>query len=321
MQAGLLNPATARPARLIWKAEESIQLAFDLISEIQKSTTRKIWEPTGVFRPAIRDQLLRSFKKAFFENEWPHDDWASWYDANTVTKEDFSSPFPGLFLRYGATVFGHVFIEAAIKHFESYNQISGIFNQVAQKFLIHRPGFISSENLERDGKNIHLDHVIWANGYNILEHSLWNKLPLHPIKGQLALIKNQKSLPYALSASGYVCNGAESNTLVVGSTYEHHFSDADVNDDALPKLINTFTELTGRDFSSFRDVELWAGIRLGSKDRSPIVGQHRDKPLHYVLSAFGSKGLAYSPICAKQLLDHFMEGSEIPPNINVARFY
>lgn len=65
-------------------------------------------------------------------------------------------------------------------------------------------------------------------------------------------------------------------------------------------------------------VEHWAGVRPASADRRPILG--RITPRQVVLNGLGSRGVLLAPWCAAHLAAHLLDGLQLDPEVDVARF-
>ncbi|MCH2155084.1 MAG: FAD-binding oxidoreductase [Opitutales bacterium] len=61
------------------------------------------------------------------------------------------------------------------------------------------------------------------------------------------------------------------------------------------------------------------GIRPGTNDSRPYVGEHPRQPGIFILNGFGSKGASQSPWCAEALVNHMLDWAAIPQDIDVQR--
>lgn len=64
-----------------------------------------------------------------------------------------------------------------------------------------------------------------------------------------------------------------------------------------------------------------AGVRPAVKDRKPILGKVPNQENLYVLNGLGSRGTLMGPLLSQWLLDHALEGTPLPEEVNLARFY
>ena len=65
-------------------------------------------------------------------------------------------------------------------------------------------------------------------------------------------------------------------------------------------------------------LEHWAGVRPAAKDRRPLLG--RIGPHEAVLNGLGSRGALLAPWCATHLADHLLNGAQLDPEVDLARF-
>lgn len=61
-----------------------------------------------------------------------------------------------------------------------------------------------------------------------------------------------------------------------------------------------------------------AGVRPTTRDRRPILGKVGTHEA--VLNGLGARGVMLAPWCAEQLLDHLLDGTELDPEVDHARF-
>lgn len=61
-----------------------------------------------------------------------------------------------------------------------------------------------------------------------------------------------------------------------------------------------------------------AGVRPAARDRRPILGKVGTHEA--VLNGLGARGVMLAPWCAEQLLDHLLDGKELDPEVDHARF-
>ncbi len=59
-------------------------------------------------------------------------------------------------------------------------------------------------------------------------------------------------------------------------------------------------------------IEHRAGLRTHASDHLPVLGLHPKRAGAWMLNGLGSKGVLWSPLCARWLLDAIASGSEVP---------
>src|SRR5699024_6829929 len=105
-----------------------------------------------------------------------------------------------------------------------------------------------------------------------------------------------------------------------GSTYEHDFSYMNPDDDAITYLNSRTRKLLPGVANNAELVEQWAGIRVNTPDRKPIIGQHPHLKNLHIFTGLGSKGLMYGKFLADQYANHLKNGSALYPEISIKRF-
>ncbi len=317
--AGLVNPATGRHARLSWKSEEGISSLRNRIKKIERVTGRNdLISDSGVLRPAINEDLAQNFKESLEKYTWP-EGWVKWLD----TKETYhANPYVGethgaIWLDCGFTVYVDKYLNAYRRFLREtgvvckYESATYRQNSPADSFTIEM----------ESGSSATCDHVIVAAGWRTPSFADWEYLKLHLVKGQIAVFEADHDLnwEHGVSAMGYGLRKG-SRSIIVGSTYEHKFSDVNTTEGALSqiekKLANMLPALKNRS----KSVGQLAGVRVTTPNKLPVIGRHKDISNLCIYSGMGSKGLIYSEYTAAQLANHLVNGAEIEDDLSTDRF-
>jgi glycine/D-amino acid oxidase-like deaminating enzyme len=122
-------------------------------------------------------------------------------------------------------------------------------------------------------------------------------LPVKKTIGQCLLCKWSRKLPMSLLGSGHITPTANPKLCLVGSTYEHT---SEPNPQEALKLIDKVSQFYPP-AKNFEVVEIRSAIRLSPKiGYDPIVKKIDDRT--WVFTAFGSRGLLYHALLAKELI-------------------
>ena len=317
--AGLLNPATGRFAKLSWNAVPCFEQTAALIEEAFEGAPTKDHPTRGILRPALDVEIAEGMKENLQADNWP-DGWAEW-----LSPDQLSEIHPGINSEFGAL--------SIPKGFGL--DIGAMLHKLCQKMPTALVTTLTSANYElrQDGKQWMVtteeerycaDRMVVTSGVASTEHSEWADLPLHPVKGQIAIFETDQphGILHALSSLGYYVPVSERH-IGVGSTYEHHFESAEpdaTGAQALEeKLTATLPFLEGK----VSLVHQWAGVRASTPNYKPFVGPHPELAGMYVLAGLGSKGLLYGPFAAQCLVEAIVEEdySLIPNLLHVKRAY
>lgn len=269
----LMNPATGvNPAPI--PGIRQAMVGFEIMRG-EMGVRDVPWIKAGIWRPAVDKALEKGFAKAAALPDWP----AGW-------------------LRLDRPVHG----------------LSGTaLLRITTGYAIHMRLWLTTlaDHLRDKGvdirENVPAHHAVEARhrvdtvGADILQDAAWAHLRLHPIKGQLReiAVSGIRGTYPALSGRGYAIQ-TDGDRWIIGSTYEHDFTDAKPDPAYDSYLIDRFKALFPQPVS-VEVVGRWAGIRVGSHNRQPILASHPGEPDRWVITGLGSKGLIHSQTLGQEL--------------------
>jgi glycine/D-amino acid oxidase-like deaminating enzyme len=139
------------------------------------------------------------------------------------------------------------------------------------------------------------DQIIVAAGLGSLK---FFDLPLKKTIGQSLLCRVKNRLEHSFLGTGHITPTEDPQICQVGSTYEH--TEAPDPKEAL-KLIGKVAEMYP-EAVNFEVLEVRSGVRV-----SPLTGylpfMRKMGPKEWILTGFGSRGLLYHALLAKELID------------------
>ena len=153
------------------------------------------------------------------------------------------------------------------------------------------------------------DRVVLAAGAwsGELLGTLGLKLPVVPIKGQMILYKCAEDfLPAMVLAKGRYAIPRKDGNILIGSTLEHAGFDKTPTDVALASLKTSAQEL----LPALADAEVvghWAGLRPGSPEGIPYIGEVAEHPGLWLNCGHYRNGLVLAPASC-ELLKNLMLG-------------
>lgn len=325
---GLVNPATGRFATKTWRAEEAVEAIKDNLETVSISQSEKFYSKDGVIRPALDAKIARRMKENMETTHWPSG-WCTWMEENEITHRfpELNCVDGGVWVAAGITVAIPKYLDALAK----YIQAHGVdiierhyFKQENESSLID-----ININDENNGWHIKLDddsrieanHLIVTAGIMSKEFDFWKDLPLHPVKGQVAIFKCLEEFPYdsAVSALGYFAS-LDSKIFVAGSTYEHNFDHNEIDKKGLKYIQDRMLKVMPNLKDKFELVDQWSGVRASTPDRMPIIGHHPTIKNCSVFAGLGSKGLLYSALLGKELAQHLINSGKLSEEVSITRF-
>ncbi|MEX2572971.1 MAG: FAD-dependent oxidoreductase [Balneolaceae bacterium] len=312
----LLNPATGRKAKKCWNAEECLAYTRTLLETVHRHTGIHFYSMNGILRPALDAKLAEDMVETYSGSSWP-ENWIEWLDEDRLT-----SRFPGLNCSQGGLWIpagGTVAFGLFMKSFHRYLKLEGVHFYLGSEGNLPENGSFPTTN---GTAGIQAENIVYATGRSMTGDSIWKMLPLNQVKGQTLSVEIKQKLPFNCSVSslGYIAQTEQAtDRIVLGSTYEHHFS----HDRPDKKGANYLLDRMERTLPGLRNRVVksrgWSGIRVTTPDKKPFIGKHPDADNVYAIGALGSKGLLLAPYLGKLLVRLITHGDEVPPLFTIER--
>jgi glycine/D-amino acid oxidase-like deaminating enzyme len=315
---GLVNPATGRQGKKTWKAEVCYAAICRNLEKVQKFSSRPFYKKNGLLRPALSNKMARKMHREFDQTAWPNG-WCYWQTEQQIKKHHpgINCVKGGLWLPIALTVD----VKAYLKAYAQFLQAAGVEIQTHAKANYHRENgywIIHTSNMHFRSKNL-----IFATGFSTIDHLFWNFLPLEGVKGQIAAFKATKSLltfKHSISSMGYIARLDKTNGFIQGSTYEHNFDDLGTDEEGAKYLRSRTQKVLPELAQHAKLVKQWAGARVNTPDRKPVIGAHHKMKSLHVFTGLGSKGLMYGKFLANHYAKHLKSGSFVFPEVSIKRF-
>lgn len=314
---GLVNIATGRRATKTWKAEQCYRAIKENLEKVRSYSEAPFYKNNGVLRPALTAKIAEKMQEQFEKTDWK-EDWCRW-----LTEKEIKSRHPGIrcvnggiWLPVGMTVDVSSYLSALTGYLESRDV--PIYTQMDYTLDRENGGW----KLRAGDTALTAEKLIFATGYDALSHPYWQELPLHAIKGQTATFSVEETLSFdhSVSSLGYIARFSD-REFVQGSTYEHDFDavepDSYGEEYLRDRLRKTLPDLEERATLAGQ----WAGVRISTPNRKPVLGSHKENPNLYIFNGLGSKGLLFGRFLAGHYAEHLVEGDELFPSVDIERFY
>ena len=156
--------------------------------------------------------------------------------------------------------------------------------------------------------------IVFCEGFRVQDNQLFNHLPFSPARGETLEIKKSNDLPIS-NGSWYLPYG--SDRAIIGSTWDHK------NLYCGPTAQGEKEILRKCDFISFQinQIEMkQSGVRSGTRDRSPIMGEHKKVKNRFLFNGFGSRGTSTIPYYSKWMANLLLKNKPLPQEVNLSRF-
>lgn len=293
--AGIVNPFMGQRARPAFEHRE----ALDTLATLLRVTALDSPAP-GLARPARDQAQANVFKQRSVEHAaalaWVHPDEAAdrW--------PDVAAPYGALFVRDGRSMDVQLLVERLLCRTNAELR-SGVRGTAVE---VDAQGAVETAS----GERLSPDVTILCTG--AAPGPFFSRLPLHQVKGQLIRLDAgalAERLPI-LAGDGYVAPGF--NSVLVGSTFEHHFTD-EAPDAAGIEALRRKAESLVPALSGAPLLSAEAGVRVTVPGtRRPLIGPISRSGRLWVFNGLGAKGLMTAPLLASRLWEYLNEPARIP---------
>lgn len=303
--AGIVNPLTGRKLVRTWKADELFPFLHQYYTQVEQTLGVHFFRPTTIYRP-FRSAAERADYLTLTNDPavWP-------YVSQQVNDQKYSgfinNPVGGL----EVTQAGWLDLT------EFCRVIKGYFirkNQYFEGKVTPDDLFIRDQDVR--WKDISIGRVIFCDGVQARDNTLFSWLPYNPVKGQLLTAVAEAYHIKEIVNQGVFILPIRNGLIKIGATYSWHDLDWQTTDDGRSFLETKVSTLLT---VPYRVVAQQAGIRPSTKDRRPFIGLHPSHPRIGIFGGMGTKGVSLSPYLAEQLARHLLDGEELEPETNIDR--
>lgn len=313
---GLFSPMIALRGRPVWRIDEAID-AFQ--EQLDTSDARDLYDGRGVLRPVKEERQITFFKQSC--KRYPtHGEWLT-PEASAERYPAVHAPMGSMFVQHGGAIstarYAARLVDAAVQRGATlWRKTKAVgWGEEDDRTYLEICDALHPSTTDR----LFCKKLILAVGRTFFEHTGLQELELHAVKGQTARIScpppldQHQLLP--VSGNGYLI--PEGDTIAIGSSFEHQFTDDLASRHVSESLLNQVSTMV----PALKDAEILTeqvGIRVTvPKIRLPMVGPLPRYNSIWAFTGFGSKGLLLAPLLAKELR-HFMRyPAEIPEDISV----
>ncbi|PQJ30986.1 FAD-dependent oxidoreductase [Nonlabens arenilitoris] len=303
--AGLYNPMVLKRFTAVWKAADQLNELNSLFDYILKCTAVDLRKPITVARRFHDDKESQTWVK-----KSKRDDLKDFMNPQIhqldVQGIDALSGYG--FVNGTGWVDTLEFMSVTLLYFT--NMKSVILQEFDYSSLISDVNFVTY-------KEIKASHIIFAEGYRILDNPYFKYLPIQGNKGEVLLIKVPSlELKHIVKSSVFLMPYKD-DLFWVGATYDRD----DLEDvpsaagkDFLTTRLERFLKLP------YEVVEHKHGIRPTTIDRRPFVGQHSQHKNVWVFNGMGSRAVLIAPWASSQLIQRIFKGQSIHEEMDIKRF-
>ena len=166
-------------------------------------------------------------------------------------------------------------------------------------------------------KNWPASKIIFCEGAKAIDNPYFSWLPFNLAKGELLTVRIPGLNQERIWKKGLFMLPLGDSLFLVGSTYEWNY------EHGLPteaKKLDLLKRLEKAISLPYEVVDHNAAVRPTIKDRRPVIGFHPEHPALVMFNGMGTKGASLTPLLAKQLTEHLLEGVPLNEEVDVQRF-
>ena len=303
--AGIVNPLTGRKLVRTWKADDLFPFLHEFYTRIEQELGVRFFHPKSIYRP------FRSLAEQADYLALVADPDVQPYVAQITDNEQYecciNNPFGGLEVTQSGWLDLTEFVRIVKGYFIRKNQ--------------YYEGRIKDSDLTISDKKVaweglQINKVIFCDGAQGRENSLFSYLPYNPVKGQILTAVAEGYSIKNIVNQGLFILPVRDGLIRIGATYSWHDLDWQTTDDGRAFLESKVKSILT---VPYRVVAQQAGLRPSTKDRRPFVGEHPAHPAVGIFGGMGTKGVSLAPYLAEQFARHLLDGEELETEANISR--
>ncbi|MCB0516102.1 MAG: FAD-binding oxidoreductase [Chitinophagales bacterium] len=306
--AGVINPLTGKNWGLAWEFENAFAEAqhFYQYWETFFHTKFLRQKPIKRYLAHIGDQNTL----AAFAQENPYQKYVQ--ALHLSASERHTSAWKNTFGSVDIFPAAHINTQHLLATFR---QFFSEKNMLCEEQFCHEQLTIFSDKVIY--KDMEASFVVFCEGYKVLSNPLFARLPINACKGEVLLAEIDELDRHFMYKCGVMAAPQSEKIWWIGSTYHWNELSETPNLAMLEELRKLLQENL---LVPYKIQNMQAGIRPGSPDRRPIVGNLKEYPPVTILNGLGTKAYLYAPLMAHFLAKYLFQQENLPPTIALSRF-
>ncbi|MFD0701507.1 NAD(P)/FAD-dependent oxidoreductase [Myroides pelagicus] len=302
---GMYNPVVLKRFTEVWKINEQLDLAIPFYKRLEAKLAIKFLHPMPLFR-----RLLSAEE----QNNW-------FCAADKPSLERFLVPslsrmqLSGVEAPFGygqVNDTGYLETHDLITHYRNYLTSIGCYRK--ECFDYDALSFNDTSVIYHD---LIARHIVFAEGFGLLNNPYFKDLPLDGTKGELMLVKiPDLKIDFMLKANVFIIPIGD-DIYKVGATYNWEDKSDTPTEKAKQELIDGLKDIINLDFEVVLHT---AGVRPTVKDRRPLLGRSLESDRIHVLNGLGTRGVLLAPFLAERLYNNIENGEPLEENLSIHRY-
>lgn len=303
---GLYNPIILKRFTKAWQADLQLKYAAVFYKELEKKLKTNFYFDVPI---------LRRFYSVEEQNNW-------FVSADKpelsihLSNELIGDAYKGILAPFG---YGKVndtgYVDVA-RLIDSYRVYLKSINSFSDEVFLHHELQINDECIVY--KDLKAKHIVFAEGFGMLQNPYFSNLPMVSSKGELLLIHAPELDLDCIVNAGIFILPVGNGYFKIGATYNWEDQTNLPTQEARKELLSQLDTIIDCDYTV---VEQYAGVRPTVKDRRPLVGTHHTHKKLHLLNGLGTRGVLVGPSMAQALFNHLINDEPLLDEINIQRFY
>lgn len=302
--AGIYNPTVLKRFSLSWNGDLFHSYALPFYNQLQSRLDSDFIHPAPIHK--------------IFNKQSEHNDWVSASDQQGLK----------MFLEPKIHTNANVKVNAALGHGQV-DHTGRVATQTLLKSFRNslQPEELTTEIFEYDKletttfgiqyKQIKAEHIVFCEGYQMVNNPFFKMLPLIGLKGEILIIKAPTLKSKSILKGPIFIAPIGDDLYWAGATFERNDKTLSCTSQGRSWVEERIRKMIS---SEYEVIEHITQIRPTVMDRRPLIGTHPDHQNIHLLNGFGARGVLGAPLLSKWLLDHIEGISELPTAVNLSRF-
>ncbi|MFC6858143.1 NAD(P)/FAD-dependent oxidoreductase [Zunongwangia atlantica] len=302
---GIYNPVILKRFTLAWEADKQINYSIPFYQKLEEKLNEKLIRPFNIYR---------RFHSVEEQNNWfeAADNFRLSPFLNTQLIRQVNDSIPGDFSFGKVEKTGALDTELLVESYKKYLEKRQILKN---KRFDYSKLKINKDSVSYDG--LEARHIVFCEGYGVVNNPYFNYLPLRGNKGEYLVIKSEElQLKQAVKSSIFILPLGK-DLYKVGATYNHQDKTQQPTLAAKEKLQADLDKVIN---CKYEIVDQVAGIRPATSDRRPLAGNHPEHQRLFICNGFGSRGVLIAPLISEKLLNFIEDEIPLPPEVDIRRF-
>lgn len=303
---GMYNPIILKRFTPAWQADEMWQVSEGFYMEMETKFQKKYLFPT---------KIRRIIHKTEEQNNWvvasDKPVMSNYMNPKIVHEQVKGIKAPFGFGEMSGV--GRVAGEELLQDYKSYliEKALFTFSDFKYSLLKHDENGVSYQNIKAR-------KIIFSEGSYVLNNPFFKEVEMKPAKGEMLVLKiPELKINFSLK-SGVFLVPLGDDLYIAGATYNWVDKSLDPTDEAQFEIEEKLKSFLS---TAYKIVDRKTGIRPTVKDRRPVIGLHPLYKNMALLNGLGTRGVIIAPYLAQTLYNYFTSAQELPPEIDIQRFY